>query len=260
MLDDLIRFARPIVTAAVIPPVGFLWLALVGAVIIRRHLRLGRIFIALGLAGIYAFGTPIVSHALVAGLESGLPDAASEQGPPPGAIIILGGDGQQITGPIGSAVPGALSIQRLAGGATLARETALPILISGGTLGHGEPPISILMAKSMATAFALPVNWIEPRSANTCENAAFSAQILRGVGIESAWVVTHAWHMRRALLSFAQAGFTVRPAPLPAESFEAAGIYDFVPMASGWSRSYYAFHEWIGLLAYRSGVCRAIPS
>jgi len=249
------------VTAIVTPPMGLLWLALLGVAIYRRWPRLGRLSLALGLVGMYVAGTPIASHALVAGLEA-LDPAASDGTDPPGAIVILGGDGERVAGAAGAgtARPGPLSTERLAWGAVLARKTRLPVLITGGTVGRGQPPVADLMATTYAEAFGLPVAWREERSLNTCENAAFSADILRRSGVGSAFVVTHAWHMKRALLSFARAGYPVQASPLPPERYEVDSVTDFMPRITGWNRTYYALHEWIGLIAYRFGACRSSAS
>ena len=253
ILHSLADLVRGIVTSALTPPVGFLWLALVGAASARPRRRTGRLPAAAGFLGLYFSGTPVVSHALIAGLEAGSPiDTGTAE---PSAIIILGGDGHVSKDNPDGAVPGALSVERLAGGAGLARRTGLPVLITGGSVGRGQPPISDLMAASFERDFGLAAKWREERSENTCENAAFSAPMLRQAGVPSAWVVTHPWHMKRTLLSFARAGYPVRPAPLAVEYYEFEGLSDLVPHITAWVRSYYAFHEWIGLAAYRLGVC-----
>ncbi len=108
------------------------------------------------------------------------------------------------------------------------------------------------MADLFTQAFGL-VEWRETKAENTCENARYSAEILRNAGIHSALVVTHAWHMPRAILAFRRAGFDMVPAPLHGDTREVRGISDFLPHTSAWMRSFYALHEWIGLLAYRAG-------
>ena len=76
-----------------------------------------------------------------------------------------------------------------------------------------------------------------------------SAPILKEHSIHSIYVVTSAWHMRRALLAFADTGISVTAAPT---YFERAStdIIDFVPATSAWAASYLALHEWIGCAWY----------
>ena len=41
-----------------------------------------------------------------------------------------------------------------------------------------------------------------------------TASILQEAGIQRVYLVTHAWHMRRALLAFHRFGITATPAPV----------------------------------------------
>ncbi len=240
------------------PPTGLLWLILVGLILLPLRRRLGAVVIAVAFAGLYLLSLPAVCGALIASLEQG--GHAPVDIPPPGAIIVLGADGERTPDPRIAAEPGPLSMQRLAGAAEEARATDLPVLISGGSVGSEQPPVAELMADAFKTVFGLPVKWQETASANTCENARFSADMLRRDGVGSAYLVTHSWHMPRALLSFADAGYPVIPAPLRAEVNEHNGIYDYLPHVTAWIRSFYALHEWVGLIAYRMGACKPEPA
>lgn len=72
---------------------------------------------------------------------------------------------------------------------------------------------------------------LELWSLTTCENAIFSAALLRRLGCARAGIVTCAWHMPRALQNFRDAGITAVPLP-------AAG-----PDASALRRLYRRGHE-----------------
>ncbi len=257
-LDDFTHFLRSSLPVILMPPTGLLWVVLVGLIVLRPRRRLGVVLIAIGFAGLYALSLPAVCGALISGLEDAGVTAADI--PPPSAIIVLGADGERTPDPKVAAEPGPLSMQRLAGAALKARETDLPVLITGGSVGDEQPPVATLMANAFRNVFGLPVRWEETRSENTCENAKFSAGILRRDGIPSAYLVTHSWHMPRALLSFADAGYPVIPAPLKAEVNEDNGIYDYLPHTTSWIRSFYALHEWVGLIAYRLGACKPAPA
>jgi uncharacterized SAM-binding protein YcdF (DUF218 family) len=50
-------------------------------------------------------------------------------------------------------------------------------------------------------------------SLSTCENAIFSAAILRRLGARRAAIVTCPWHMARAIANFRDAGVDARPIP-----------------------------------------------
>ena len=257
-VDDFAHFLRAYLPILLMPPAGLLWVVVLGFIVLKPRRRLGKALLAIGFAGLFLLSLPVVGGGLIAGLEAAEPAAgAGGNAPEPGAIIVLGADGERTPDPEVGAEPGPLSMQRLAGAAQKARKTGLPVLITGGSVGQDQPPVAELMATAFKDVFGLPVRWQETLSLNTCENAKFSADILRRDGIASAYVVTHAWHMPRALLSFARAGYRVIAAPLNAEVNESNGIYDYLPHTTAWLRSFYAIHEWVGLLAYRLGACGA---
>ncbi|MNT55386.1 hypothetical protein D3C72_1926190 [compost metagenome] len=70
------------------------------------------------------------------------------------------------------------------------------------------------MADSLRDDFGVTVRWQEGRSRTTWENAQFSAEVLLPQGVKRVVLVTHAWHMPRAVWSFRKAGFEVVPAPV----------------------------------------------
>lgn len=258
LFQDFVHFFRATLPIILLPPAGLIWVLVFGLAIMPRRRRLGFWIAVAGLVGLYLLAMPIVGGELIASLERGLP--ASVDVPQPGAIIILGADGERTPDPLVKAEPGPLSLQRLAGAAMMVRDKKLPVLIAGGKIGEDEPAVADLMADLFTNAFGLPVEWRETMSENTCENAKFSAKILRQAGISSALVVTHSWHMPRAILAFRQAGFSIVPAPLHGEATVVHGLRDFLPHDAAWVRSFYAIHEWIGLVAYRLGACPATTS
>lgn len=253
LLNDLSHFFRSVLPLVLVPPVGLMWWLLLGLGIMRRRRGLGIAVTGASLAVLYALSTPIVGGALISSLEVVQP--AVPAGQEPGAIIILGADGERTPDPLVKAEPGPLSLQRLAGAAVIVRAKNMPVLITGGKVGDDQPAVADLMADLFAGAFGLPVEWRETSAENTCENARYSADILRKAGISSAIVVTHAWHMPRAILSFRRAGYPIMPAPLHGDAHEIRGLSDFLPHTTAWVRSFYALHEWIGLVAYRFGAC-----
>jgi uncharacterized SAM-binding protein YcdF (DUF218 family) len=99
--------------------------------------------------------------------------------------------------------------------------------------------------------FHVRVNWIEVRSRNTAENAIESAAILRQAGIDTVYLVTHAWHMPRARQAFEANGIRVVPAPVaPVSAASPFDLSDILPIAKGLATSSYALHEWMGMVWY----------
>jgi uncharacterized SAM-binding protein YcdF (DUF218 family) len=240
---------RLVATALLVPPICLLLLAVAGTLITRRRARAGRILGWIGLAGLVILAMPGAGAALMIALERDLPLTPPPDAPPQ-AIVILGGD--VVRGGIRTVAleVGPITLERLQTGAALARRTGLPILVSGGSLREGDVPVAALMADSLVHDFQVPVRWIEPDSPDTWQNARLSAAILRAQGIRSIYVVTQAWHMRRAIMAFAAAGLTVTAAPPRLDRLRAPPAANFVPEAAGWLQSYQALHEWIGCLYY----------
>jgi uncharacterized SAM-binding protein YcdF (DUF218 family) len=235
-----------VVTFFLLPPVNLLLLSLAGFVLSRRRSgwqRTGRILCGLGLAGLLVFTLPITSMLMTVAIEEVVPP--SPEAPAPAAIVILSGDMNWDVDDVGP-----LSLERERAGAAVQRATGLPVLVSGGVIRHGRSSLAVLMTRSLETDFATPVRWREESSRNTWENARYSAALLQAEGIRSVFLVTHAWHMRRALISFRYFGVVATPAPVPFSPTLRLQLSDFVPSAGAWLTSYYAVHEWVGCAWY----------
>lgn len=250
-----------IVTNALLPPMVFLWLLLLGMMfqspsrVSRARLRVSGLARFFGAAGLLLSGMPIVGTTGLVLLERGmaLSPPVTDAAHRPGAIIILAGDlangkteGALLPGP----QIGGLTLERVRAGAALARETGLPILVTGGVDGKDGPAIARRMADMLRQEFNLPVRWIEPRATDSWENALFSAALLRPEGITSAYVVTDAWHLPRALLAFRRIGFTATPAPDSLDELRAPDLSSFMPTPKAWLNSFYAAHEMVGYVFY----------
>ena len=241
-----------------LPPVSLLIAALAG-LLLTQHRRLwtrfGRVVLWVSLLGLLALSMPIMPRLMLVPLEAGF----TLQIPPPGtplspqAIVILSGDGT-VGEPEGGILPaariGSLTLERLWAGVALQSRVHLPILLTGGLFRPGRPTLAAMMAETMERDFHATPRWVEDRSVDTWENAEYSAALLKQDGITSVYVVSHAWHLRRARMAFAHFGITMWPAPLDRDAFGAITLYDFMPSADAWQDSYYALHEWVGCAAY----------
>lgn len=239
---------KSILLAVALPPLCFLYMVLAGFAIERIRRPTGRWLIGFGLAGLIVLSLPVFASSLTVALERNLPMTPPANAMP-AAIVILGGDVSRI-GEAPFARSGPLTLDRLRAGAALHRRTGLPILVTGGTVQTDRPAVATIMATSLREDFQVPVAWIEPASADTWENAIFSAEILKIQGIHSVYLVTQGWHMRRAVLAFRHAGLVVTAAPTSFDPPFDPLASDFLPHASAWQWSYYALHEWIGCAWY----------
>lgn len=240
---------KGIILTLALPPTGFVGLIAIG-LLLRGGWRFGRRLTWTALIALILLGMPIVSISMLLALETDMPMIPPADHPPQ-AIVVLGGDVIRAHQEQLGTRPGLLTLDRLRTAAALHRRTGLPILVTGGTTQPNTAPVALVMAQSLKDDFQTPARWVEPKSADTWENARFSADILRPEGIDSVYIVTHAWHMRRALLAFQGTGLTVTAAPTPLDGPLRLNLTDFVPRAAGWQTGYYAVHEWIGYAWYK---------
>ena len=96
------------------------------------------------------------------------------------------------------------SLERLRYGLWLAGQTGAPVAFSGG-IGYaqeGSTAEAKVAAKIAADEFGRPIRWVESESRDTRENAALTMALLKPAGINHIVLVTHGYHMPRALRAF----------------------------------------------------------
>jgi uncharacterized SAM-binding protein YcdF (DUF218 family) len=168
------------------------------------------------------------------------------------ALLVLGGD---VARDDRGFETGGASEARVREAARRAKISDLPVIVTGGQLDDDQPAVANLMANSFAERGIVAL--VEDRARNTCENLRYGAALARQAGLEGPLlVVTHAWHMRRAMIAAELVGAAALPMPLPLESLPRATLRAFLPSPRGWGESYWALHEWLGVLAYRTGLCQ----
>ena len=240
--------------SSLIPPNLFILMTTIGVLLAWRWTRLGLRVATLGVVLLYLLSTPIVGDYLIWSVEAladAIPALPSEA--PPGAIVVLSADYRKSGIPGEPDRVGPVTLERLAAAAKEERSLGLPVLVSGGRVGDVEAPLAELMGSALHDDFQVPVRWREDGSTTTYENAALSAEILRRAGVSSALLVTHPWHMARALWSFRAVGYPVIPASRDGRELPLLSASSFFPQVPALLSSYYALHEFIGLGWY---VCR----
>jgi len=167
------------------------------------------------------------------------------------AIVVLGG-GMDLDAPeYGQPTLTRPATMRLRYGVWLAKRTGLPLGVSGGV---GWAQRSLLTEAEVAARMAReewqqPVHWQEKRSRDTRENARWTVELLRQDGVREIVLVTHAYHMPRAMRAFEQAAagaLTITPAPTGFISPADRPIMNWLPTTTGSTAVYDLMHEWVG--------------
>lgn len=238
------------IAAFLLPPLNLLLLLGSGLLVLRQRPKVGKALLICGFVLLWAISTPFLVENGMRWLESRAEPVTSNN-PDAQAIVVLGGS-LYFHAPEygGKDTVNAITLQRLSYGAKLHRHTGLPLLVTGGAVNQHLPE-GVLMQMRMQEDFQVPVRWVEDRAVNTFENARFSAEILGKEGIKTIYLVTHAWHMRRAIQAFHNTGFEVIPAPIAFTTRYKTDIFAFMPSAGAMRDGYILTHELIGLVWYR---------
>jgi uncharacterized SAM-binding protein YcdF (DUF218 family) len=241
---------RQLLEALFLPPAAVLLLVVLGALLARRWKRLGRALQVFALLWLWSFSTPVVANLLLRSLQTYPALPATGELPAADAIVVLSAESDRAGSEFGGPVAGPMTMQRVRYAAALQKRTGLPLLVSGGVPGRDLPPLASMMAKAATREFGVPVRWQEDRSADTRENASFSAAMLKPAGVQRVLLVTSAWHMPRAAAAFEAAGLKVVAAPTGFASPTADGVMKFTPHWHALREASLAMHEWVGRLVY----------
>jgi uncharacterized SAM-binding protein YcdF (DUF218 family) len=242
---------KPVVSALVLPPVPWLALVLVGARLIPWQRLLGWLLVLLAVAGLWLSGCAGFGDWLVRQWIAPPPPLTVEKiaalkktaaGGRSGVVVLMFGGGREALAPeYGVASLSGLSLERLRYGVWLSRETGAPMMFSGG-LGHAAEAGTTeaeVAAEIAQREFLRPLRWVEPKARDTRENAQYSAVQLREQEVTQVVLVTHGWHMPRALRAMReastreQAKWEIVPAPMGLAAGVERASLRWIPSSEG---------------------------
>lgn len=244
-----------VIKTLLLPIASLLLLSIAGLFLLPRQQALATGLISFSLTLLLLLSLPVVAKSLATTQEiypplnsATLDDFAAQ------AIVVLGGGlrspapeyAQQIT-------LKNRTLLRVRYAALLAKQTQLPLLVSGGRVFDSDIPSEAeVMAAVLTNEFNQKVSWQERNSRNTAENAFYTKKILSREGVQRIILVTHALHMRRAVEQFQRQGLQVMPAPTVFWSrSDELSVFSFLPSASALQRSSLVIHELMGQLWYK---------
>lgn len=256
---------KPVLAALLLPPLPLLLLTLFGARLMFWRRGVGWLLILLSVLGLWFTACSAVGESLQRSLLSPPPPLSSERladlrklivsGKGSVAVVVLGGGREASAPEYGVASLSPQALERLRYGIWLGRDLGAPVMFTGG-LGHAaEPgaPEAEIAASIAAREFGKPLRWTEPRARDTRENAQFTTALLKDQGVDRLVVVTHGWHMTRALRAFREAAqrndakWETVPAPMGLAQRVERPVLRWMPSSEGFLLVRAVLREKVGL-------------
>ena len=242
---------KPVLTALLLPPVPMLALVLLGARLMCWRRAVGWVLILLATGLLWLAACSAVGNHLNAAHMSSLralsPEQvrelrrAAEANRNSVAVIVLGA-GREVNAPeYAGASLKPLTLERLRYGLWLGRELGAPVGYTGG-IGHGAAAGASeaeIASEVAAREFLRPLRWAEKNSRDTRENAIYTTALLRQQGVQRLVLVTHGFHMPRALRAFREAAeragarWEIVPAPMGLARGDGRDVMAWMPTNRG---------------------------
>lgn len=249
---------QKLLLTVLLPPAGLFLLALLGGLFLRYRRRLlGRLFLAVSLAGLLALSIGPLTERLIEPLENQYPPLRIVP-PQVAAVVVLTGGALDLSQRGLGGVPDGATMLRLSEAIRIHRLLAdVPLVVCGGCGNPARPQLS--EGRAMANmALALGVDprrlLLEEESYNTQEGARQVRSLLpRQDGATSTIVlVTSAYHMARSVRFFENAGFKVVAAPSDFRAQAGGGnLATLIPSAGAFNNAANAIYEYLARLRYR---------
>lgn len=246
---------KPILSALALPPAGPLLLVLLGLLGARRWRRGGAGLAALAAAALWILSCHGFALLLAGRLLPQVQPVQPAQLASVQAIVVLGGGVERDAPEYDQPQPNGFTLARLRYGAWLAHRTGKPVAFAGGigwaSVDAGIAPEGDVARRVLAQDFGVAPRWVDSDSRDTHENALRTRQLLAAAHVDRIALVTHPWHMPRAVREFERAGFRVVPAPTGFWTPQTRPLLEWLPSAEGLGLSRIALREALGAAVAR---------
>jgi uncharacterized SAM-binding protein YcdF (DUF218 family) len=228
---------KKVLTPFLLPPgIFIIFLIIAGAwLLYKKNWKAGIVTLILG-CFMWALSIAPVSDAMVARLESEYNKPKDAKGD---VIILLG-------------APPAGYLFRFLTAARLQKSLDIPIIVSGAkSLKHNDKKSNIF--KKLLVELGVPLEKIivENKSRDTYENGKFSHEICAKFGFFNPILVTSAYHMKRAIMSFERTDLKVLPFPAGFKSWKGKQYKWNAYLPGNYLTASIAIKEYLGLLFYK---------
>ncbi|WP_426703004.1 YdcF family protein [Rhodanobacter sp. Col0626] len=238
-VEQLAHLSHPMLQAGLLAAPGLLLLR-------WRRFRLAGGLLGLAVLWIWLCATPAFAGWLQHGLERQYVQRNASAYATADAIVVLGG-GKLPSG--ADWVPGDVHgrATRLGFGLQLFRDSRAGIILLSGEDQARKMRLRLQEQGVPASALLM-----EDESANTHQNALFSARLLKHEKLQRILLVTSGIHMPRAAACFTRQGLTVIPAPVPDSDGKYRQVgHSWWPKRKALSLSTRCMREYLGLWSYR---------
>lgn len=238
----------------ILPPSGLILLLVIGLFFwLIRFRKFAALCILLASVLLYFSSTPLVARKMMDTLQyqhevlKSVPEDIQ-------AIVVLSGGRIPIAREYTNLdTVNSATLERLRYASRLAKVHQLPILLTGGSVNDERQSLAALMKVVLETDFGVEAKWLEEDSKTTFENAKYSKKILKENAIENVLLVTHAYHMPRAMWCFEDVG--LKPVPAPTIFYKrntsVAELKNYIPSAGALKQTNLAMHEKLGFIWYK---------
>lgn len=256
---------KPLLTALALPPIPLLVLVLIaGRMLASRRRTGGAVMLVFSVTALWlsccaGFGSALERWILrppPALSETRMAAIRQESAARKPVVLILGGGRESLAPEYREAHLAPRSMERLHYGLWLARQLNAPAMFSGGSgLAQVPGPAEADIAARIAERdYGRRLRWVENTSRDTRENASASLSILQGQGVSDLIIVTHDWHMPRAIRAFEEAAkrnkqaMQIIPAPMGlASTVDRPGL-NWLPTHEGFAQVRLVLREILGLV------------
>lgn len=244
---------KKIITAFILPPGIFVILLLFLGLwlLFKQKLKVGIINCLIGIF-IWLFSISTISDALLRGLEYDftIPDT------PNGDVIILLGGGVHEDAPdlSGIGFPSEDMLSRIITAVRLQKKLNVPVIISGGIVFDSKKAEALIVKRFLIELGVSDKKIIlEDKSRDTIENARYTTEICKRLGYKKPLLITSAYHMKRAVMSFSKMNVNITAVPAGFKTWKNKkyGWYDYLPNGGDMRNSYTALREYVGLIFYK---------
>ena len=251
-------YLTKLISTMLLPPGILILLAVSGLIVVLYKKVLGIKILGVTIVLWYVLSIPVTADSLMGILQTHPALTQTEldtlaQQNKVDAIVVLGGGRYKNAPEYGSDTISNFTMERIRYGAHLYRVIKRPVVVSGGKFSQTELSEAQLMKETLEVDFKVPVSFTEDESKTTYENAKYTAEILRRNNLNSVLLVTHAYHMPRAVTAFESFNIRTVAAPTIFYGTDESGLQlkSILPNFHSQYAVSRAFHEILGSMWYR---------